>query len=284
MASTMRAPFHNEPSLDFSVEENRAAMREALRASVSSWAALPAGDRRRAARDRRVDHLDQPRQPRSGRRRGRRRRARPTSRTPSPPRPPPSRPGGKIPAKGAPASSSRWRRSSGGAGWSWPPGWSTSSTRRGTRPKARSAEAIDFLEWYGRQALKLAEPVELAHLQDEANELPLPADRGRRGHPALELPLRHPDRDDDGAGRGRERGRAETRQQHAGDRLQDARDHGGGRGPGGGGQLPAGRRRRDRRSCWSITRRRALSPSPARRISASASTSARRRCSRVSAG
>ena len=33
------------------------------------------------------------------------------------------------------------------------------------------AEAIDFLEWYARQTLKLAEPVELAHLADEANEL-----------------------------------------------------------------------------------------------------------------
>ena len=30
------------------------------------------------------------------------------------------------------------------------------------------AEAVDFLEWYGRQALKLAEPRELAHLPGEA--------------------------------------------------------------------------------------------------------------------
>jgi 1-pyrroline-5-carboxylate dehydrogenase len=33
------------------------------------------------------------------------------------------------------------------------------------------SEAIDFLEWYGRQALRLAEPVELAHVPDEANEM-----------------------------------------------------------------------------------------------------------------
>ncbi|RIK46217.1 MAG: L-glutamate gamma-semialdehyde dehydrogenase [Chloroflexi bacterium] len=32
-------------------------------------------------------------------------------------------------------------------------------------------EAVDFLEWYGRQALKLDEPVELAHIPDEANEM-----------------------------------------------------------------------------------------------------------------
>src|SRR5579875_391892 len=32
------------------------------------------------------------------------------------------------------------------------------------------AEAIDFLEWYGREALRLAEPVPLSHLPDEANQ------------------------------------------------------------------------------------------------------------------
>jgi 1-pyrroline-5-carboxylate dehydrogenase len=32
------------------------------------------------------------------------------------------------------------------------------------------AEAIDFLEWYGRQALKLAEKVPLSHLPDEATD------------------------------------------------------------------------------------------------------------------
>jgi len=32
-------------------------------------------------------------------------------------------------------------------------------------------EAIDFLEYYGREALRLAGPVDLAHLPDEANEL-----------------------------------------------------------------------------------------------------------------
>ena len=32
------------------------------------------------------------------------------------------------------------------------------------------AEAVDFLEWYGRQALKLAERPELGHLPDEAND------------------------------------------------------------------------------------------------------------------
>ena len=32
------------------------------------------------------------------------------------------------------------------------------------------AEAVDFLEWYARQALKLAEPVELARLANEAND------------------------------------------------------------------------------------------------------------------
>jgi 1-pyrroline-5-carboxylate dehydrogenase len=32
-------------------------------------------------------------------------------------------------------------------------------------------EAVDFLEWYGRQALKLDLPVDLAHIPDEANEM-----------------------------------------------------------------------------------------------------------------
>lgn len=32
------------------------------------------------------------------------------------------------------------------------------------------AEAVDFLEWYGRHALKLDQPVELAHIPDEAND------------------------------------------------------------------------------------------------------------------
>lgn len=32
------------------------------------------------------------------------------------------------------------------------------------------SEAIDFLEWYGRQALKLAEKVQLSHLPDEATD------------------------------------------------------------------------------------------------------------------
>jgi 1-pyrroline-5-carboxylate dehydrogenase len=33
------------------------------------------------------------------------------------------------------------------------------------------SEAVDFLEWYGRQALKMAEPVPLAHIPDEANAM-----------------------------------------------------------------------------------------------------------------
>ncbi len=32
------------------------------------------------------------------------------------------------------------------------------------------AEAVDFLEWYGRHALKMSNPVKLGHLADEANE------------------------------------------------------------------------------------------------------------------
>ncbi len=32
------------------------------------------------------------------------------------------------------------------------------------------AEAVDFLEWYGRHALKLSNPTKLGHLDDEANE------------------------------------------------------------------------------------------------------------------
>ncbi len=109
-------------------------------------------------------------------------------------------------------------------------------------------EAVDFLEWYGRQALKLDQPVDLAHIPDEANEMryfpigigvvispwnfPCAILTGMTMAPVV----------------GRQRRDRQAGQQHPDHRLQDGRDHGGGRRPAGRRQFPARRRRRDRRS------------------------------------
>ena len=80
------------------------------------------------------------------------------------------------------------------------PGWSTRLDKAWDEAEGDVAEAIDFLEYYGRQA-HAAGPARprWRPSPDEANELRYRAPRRRRGHPALELPPGHPDRHDHGA-------------------------------------------------------------------------------------
>ena len=54
-------------------------------------------------------------------------------------------------------------------------------------------EAIDFLEYYARQAIELEAGRELLQAPGEHNSDALPAARGVRGDRALELPARDPD-------------------------------------------------------------------------------------------
>ena len=108
-------------------------------------------------------------------------------------------------------------------------------------------EAIDFLEYYGREMLRLGTPRRMGHAPGEHNVLLLPAARRGARDRAVELPARHPHRHDRrGAGR-RQPGDREAGRTDAGHRRAA------GAPPRGGGvaardrQLPAGPGRRGRR-------------------------------------
>ena len=136
-----------------------------------------------------------------------------------------------------------------------------------------TAEAIDFLEFYAREALRYADPPTLTPVAGEENRLEyIPLGVGRRDS-AVELRLCDHGRHDDRGDRRRQHGRAEAVERFAGHR--------------GGVRRPAASRSACRRASStsfpgraarsatrsSPTRRRASSRSPARRKSACTSTS-----------
>ena len=111
---------------------------------------------------------------------------------------------------------------------------------------ADTAEAIDFCEFYGREALRYAEPQPLTRLKGEDNELwYIPLGRRRR-HSALEFSLRHPGRNDDSRTGERQYGCAETFLRHAGHRGLLHEHSAGSRNASGRRQLRDGQRRHDR--------------------------------------
>lgn len=166
----MRASFTNEPSLDFTVEENRAAMRDALKCVEGElgqrYPLIIGGERRETGqwiRSTNPGNLDQVV--------GEVAKARPSDvedaitaaeqafaswR--------------KMPAEGRTSVLLRMagivrRRRLELASW-----MVYELDKAWDEAEGEVAEAVDFLEWYARQALKLAEPVELARLPDEAND------------------------------------------------------------------------------------------------------------------
>jgi 1-pyrroline-5-carboxylate dehydrogenase len=167
----MRAPFQNEPSLDFSLPEHRKAMQAALKKVEGHlgqrYPLVINGERRETGnwiRSMNPGNLDQVV--------GEVARARPqdakdaiAAATAA------YETWKKLPAKGRASVNFKMaaimrRRKLELAAWmcyELDKAWDES--------EGEVCEAIDFLEYYGREALRLAEPVSLAHLPDEANEL-----------------------------------------------------------------------------------------------------------------
>ncbi|MEA2523168.1 MAG: 1-pyrroline-5-carboxylate dehydrogenase [Thermomicrobiales bacterium] len=170
MASTMRGPFSNEPSLDFSVEENRDAMRDALkcveRQLGQRYPLIIGGERRETGAWIKSINPGNPDQVV-----GEAAKARPSDvedaiaaaanafaswR--------------KIPAEGRASVLFRMagivrRRKLELAAW-----MVYELDKAWDEAEGEVSEAIDFLEWYGRHALKLTNPLDLAHLENEAND------------------------------------------------------------------------------------------------------------------
>src|SRR5829696_2519647 len=171
MSSQMRDPFKNELSIDFSVAENRAAMQEALAEVASQLGAqyplIIGGERRETGewiQSINPGNLDQLV--------GEVAKARPAD--------------VEDAIAAAEKAFKSWRRTSAEGRASVLFKMAAIVRRRKLELAAwmvyeldkawdeaegEVSEAIDFLEWYGRQALRLAAPVELAHLPDEANEM-----------------------------------------------------------------------------------------------------------------
>ena len=59
---------------------------------------------------------------------------------------------------------------------------------------AEVSEAIDFCEYYGREALRLAAGGAVLDVARRGQPAHVPAARRGRRHLAVELPARHPDR------------------------------------------------------------------------------------------
>ena len=84
--------------------------------------------------------------------------------------------------------------------------------------EADVAEAIDFCRYYAHQALALAEPVPVDEYPGETQRVVPDPDRSRRRDSTVELPARHPGRDDDRPGGGGQHGRAQAGVEHSDDR------------------------------------------------------------------
>ncbi len=167
----MRAPFQNEPSLDFAVPANREAMREALRAVGADlgrrYPLIIGGERRETG-----EWISSTNPGRHGQLVGEVASARPQD--------------AEEAIAAATATFERWRRlpAKGRASVNFKmaaivrrrklelAAWMCYELDKAwDEAEGEVCEAIDFLEYYGREALRLAEPVDLAHLPDEANEL-----------------------------------------------------------------------------------------------------------------
>ncbi len=110
-----------------------------------------------------------------------------------------------------------------------------------------TAEAIDFLEFYGREMMRLNERQPVVDYPGEENNLLLHSPRRRRRHSAVELPVRHHGRHDHRLPCHRQHRLAEARVDHPRDRLPFHGNPRRSRPPRGCRQLPARPRRRHRR-------------------------------------
>jgi 1-pyrroline-5-carboxylate dehydrogenase len=170
MASTMRGPFVSEPSVDFSVAENRAAMLEALRCVGEQlgrrYPLIIGGERRETE-----EWITSINPGNKDQMVGEAAKARPSDvedaiaaaaeafKT-----------WRKVPAEGRASVLFKMagivrRRRLELAAW-----MVYELDKPWDEAEGEVAEAIDFLEWYGRHALKLTSPVDLAHLPNEAND------------------------------------------------------------------------------------------------------------------
>jgi 1-pyrroline-5-carboxylate dehydrogenase len=167
----MRARFQNEPSLDFSIPANREAMQAALRAVEGElgrrYPLIIGGERRETGdwlRSTNPGNLDQVV--------GEVARARPQDAEDAIAAATAAFEGWRqLPAKGRASVNFRMaaivrRRKLELAAW-----MCYELDKAWDEAEGEVCEAIDFLEYYGREALRLAEPVDLAHLPDEANEM-----------------------------------------------------------------------------------------------------------------
>lgn len=170
MASTMRGPYFNEPSVDFSVEENRAAMRDALQCVKAQlgqrYPLIIGGERRETG-----EWITSTNPGNTDQVVGQAAKARPSDvedaiaaaakafktwrKTPVE---------GRASVLFKMAGIVRRRRLELAA-------WMVYELDKAwDEAEGEVAEAIDFLEWYGRHALKLTNPADLAHLPGEAND------------------------------------------------------------------------------------------------------------------
>lgn len=166
----MRGPFSNEPSVDFSIESNRAAMREALALVESQlgrrYPLIIGGERRETGAwitSTNPGNIDQVV--------GEVAKARPSDVEDAMAAAQEAfkswrkfRPEARASALFKAAAITRRRKLELSA-------WMVYELDKPwDEAEGEVAEAIDFLEWYGRQALKLSERVELSHLPDESTD------------------------------------------------------------------------------------------------------------------
>ena len=154
----MFEPFRNEPYSDFSLSEDAAAYREALACGAfPSGRPSPVGNQRRAGRHRRP-HRKRQSMSSSGDRRHHRlgdpRNALPPSKPPGRP----STPWSRLPAEARGVRSPVSPQSSDAT--SSTSAWETfEAAKNWSEAEADVAEAIDFCEYYARQAMTMAEPL-----------------------------------------------------------------------------------------------------------------------------
>jgi 1-pyrroline-5-carboxylate dehydrogenase len=167
---TLRAPFTNEPSIDFSIAENRAAMQEALRRVeeelgrryplVIGGKERETGEWIRSVNPGNLDELvGEVAKARASDVEDAISAAEDAYRSWS-----------RVPAEGRASVLFKMaaivrRRKLELAAW-----MVHELDKAWDEAEGEVAEAIDFLEWYGREALRLAEPVPLAHIPDEATD------------------------------------------------------------------------------------------------------------------
>jgi len=208
--------FHNEPLTDFSQPASRQSMHSALQSVQSQLAASTTADRRKAIRtDRKIASVNP---------------ARPSEVVGWPPRRTHRRPcrrGSRCkgfrflasrPAEKRAQYCSRLLASCGNASSSLRPGWFMKWARNWAEADGDVAEAIDFMEFYGREMLRYAQPQPLVPIR-RAQRVALHS-AGVGAVILHGISLRHYGRHDHRGHRYRKYRGAETLQRYAGDRGQ----------------------------------------------------------------